>query len=106
MRMRNARTTSRRIAAGTLTAVLVTGAATMAEAHPGVSKWWQFNKVTWTKSWRDFPRYRREYRRWRTRHQYASTNQARDEQQYILAQYRHDNFHRAISYPDGQASWD
>ena len=27
----------------------------MAEAHPAVSKWWQYNKVTWTKSWQDAP---------------------------------------------------
>ena len=105
MRMRNARITSRRIAAVTLTAVLAAGTATTAEAHPDVPKWFQYNKVTWTKSWRDFPKYRREYRRWRARHQYASSNQARDEQQYILAEYRHDNFHQAIGYQDGQASW-
>ena len=64
------------MAAVTLTAVLAAGTATLAEAHPDVPKWFQYNKVTWTKTWRDFPRYRREYDRWRARHQCASANQA------------------------------
>ena len=103
--MRNARITSRRIAAVTLTAVLAAGTATIAEAHPDVPKWFQYNKVTWTKSWRDYPKYRREYRQWRARHQYASAAQSRGERLWMQRKYRQDNFHRAISFQVGQATW-
>jgi rare lipoprotein A (peptidoglycan hydrolase) len=103
--MEDARIRRRRMTAVTLSALLAAGTATAAWAHPDVAKWWQYNKVTWTKSWRDYPKYRREYRQWRARHQYASSNQSRGEQRWMQRQYRQDNFHRAISFQVGQASW-
>jgi rare lipoprotein A (peptidoglycan hydrolase) len=103
--MRYTRPLRSRLAAVTLSALLAAGTASAADAHPNVPKWWQYNKVTWTKSWRAYPKYRREYRQWRHRHQYSSSDRSGSGQQWMQRKYRRDNFHRAISFQVGQATW-
>jgi len=103
--MSNDRTRRRRTAAVIITVLLAAGTATAAGAHPDIAKWWQYDKDTWSHTWRHHPRLVREYREWRLRHEYASLGDRRYERRTMRRRHRAIHFHRAISYQTGQATW-
>ena len=103
--MANERTIRRVTAAVTLTALFAAGTASVAGAHRDVAKWWQYDKNTWSHSWRAHPKLVREYRSWRARHAYASATQRDDELASIRRQHWAMHFHPAISSQYGEATW-
>jgi rare lipoprotein A (peptidoglycan hydrolase) len=95
----------RTAAAMILTALVAVGTATTATAHPDVDRWWQYDKETWTHSWRDDQSLSGSHQDWHATHPGATQSEDSQEHQRLYDRYLAEHFHAAISSQSGEASW-
>jgi rare lipoprotein A (peptidoglycan hydrolase) len=76
-----------------------------AGAHPNVPRWYQYDKVTWQKTWRSKPVLVTDHDRWHNDHPNDTTEQNEDYHLVLRSRWRHMHFHRALSRRDGKVTW-
>ena len=86
-------------------ALALIATAMPAGAHPKVPRWYQYDKVTWEKTWRASPPLVADHNQWHEQHPDATKSENQDFHLVLRSRWRHIHFHRALSHRDGKVTW-